>query len=246
MPVTEAAPYSSPFILDQMSENNDDLDFEFFNSNIVTPFEAAVSSPAAFLTDDFPFDSSISALPKQEVTASLSTLQAIPQALSSHSSTSPAGSFQDSSSDSSIYNRKTSSDSSNSAFTGKGDIMMTDTDIGGDWPMDDMMGSGGAAFGTYDGTVNPAAMNDSAFGFSDKSMENDFDFDSAASSPSPFAPGNGIGRNTAAVNMESPEMPTIKYETPQKHSPKLKSKFGQHTKANSVRTPFAIAIVESN
>lgn len=246
MPATEAAPYSSPFILDPMSENNDDLDFEFFNSNIATPFEAAASSPAVFLTDDFPFDSSIATLPKQEGADALSTLQVRPQALSAHSSASPAGSFQDSSSDSSIYNRKTSSDSSHSAFTGKGDAMMTDTDMGGDWPMHDMLGAGGGAFGTFDGTVNPAAMNDNTFNFSDKTMENDFDFDSAASSPSPFAPSASASRNAAAGNMETPEMPTIKYETPHKQSPKLKSKFGQHTKANSVSISYLVFEAASN
>ena len=58
-------------------------------------------------------------------------------------------------------------------------------------------------------------------------MENDFDFESAASSPSPFG---GI-----AVDMESPEMPTIKYDTPRKKSPILKTKFNRnHSKGNSV------------
>ena len=65
-----------------------------------------------------------------------------------------------------------------------------------------------------------------AFGFNDKAMENDFDFDSAASSPSPFRAG--------PVDMESPEMPTIKYDTPRKSSPKVKTKFGHHAKVNSV------------
>jgi hypothetical protein len=66
-----------------------------------------------------------------------------------------------------------------------------------------------------------------AFGFGDKAMENDFDFDSAASSPSLFGAG--------PVDIGSPEMPTIKYDTPCKSSPNVRTKFRHHTKMNSVR-----------
>jgi hypothetical protein len=106
-------------------------------------------------------------------------------------------------------------------------MMADDTDMG-DWKVDDMMqGNDAQNFGGFDGTINPSAM-DANFGFSDKTMENDFDFESAASSPSPF----GIG----PVEIDSPEMPTIKYDTPRgKNSPMLKTKINKnHNKANSV------------
>lgn len=101
--------------------------------------------------------------------------------------------------------------------------MMADADMS-DWKADEMMTGGEEVqFAGYDGTINPTSMN--AFGFSDQAMENDFDFDSAASSP--FGPG--------AADMESPEMPTIKYDTPRRHSPKIRTKPGHHAKMNSVR-----------
>lgn len=230
MPGTEAPPYSSPFVLDlDMSENSEDPEFGFFDLN--TPF-AAGSSPGAFLTEEptaesykysTGFNTPSSVLPGQDLADRPSYPQRGLQTLSAPSSASPAGSFQDSSSDSSRYKRKSSSDSSRSIPTGK-DIMMADTDIG-DWKVDDMItGEDGTNFGGFDGTINPSTMNN-AYGFNDKAMENDFDFDSAASSPSPFGAG--------PVDMESPEMATIKYDTPRKSS-KVKSKFGHHAKANSV------------
>jgi len=103
--------------------------------------------------------------------------------------------------------------------------MADDTDMR-DWKVDDMMkGNNASNFGGFDGTINPSAM-DANFEFSDKTMENDFDFESAASSPSPF----GI----RPKQMESPEMPTIQYDTPRRNPPMVKTKFKQHNKANSV------------
>jgi hypothetical protein len=102
-------------------------------------------------------------------------------------------------------------------------MMADDTDMG-DWKVEDMIsGNDASNFGGYDGTINPASMSND-FEFSD--MENDFDFESAASSPSPF----GIG----LVDMDSPEMPTIKYDTQKRKSPMSKTKFKHHNKANSV------------
>jgi len=231
MPGTEAPPYSSPFVLDlDMSENLEDPEFGLFDIN--TPF-AAGSSPSAFLTEESAaegykystgFDAPSSVIPGQDPVNRPLYPQRRPQTLSGPSSASPAGSFQDSSSDSSRYKRKSSSDSSRSALTGK-DIMMADADMS-DWKVDEMMtGGDGAHFGAFDGTINPSSMNN-AYGFNDKAMENDFDFDSAASSPSLFGAG--------PVDMESPEMPTIKYDTPRKSSPKVKTKSGYHPKAHSV------------
>jgi len=231
MPGIEAPPYSSPFVLDlDMSENPEDLDFGFFDVN--TQFVAG-SSPSTFLAEESTVESykhstgigtPSSVTLEQDLLNRPSFTQRRPQTLFAPSSASPAGSYQDSSSDSSGYKRKSSSDSSRSALTGK-DIMMADTDMS-DWKVDEMMtGGDGPHFGGFDGTINPSSMNN-AFGFNDKAMENDFDFDSAASSPSPFGAG--------PVDMESPEMPTIKYDTPRKSSPKVKTKIGHHAKINSV------------
>jgi hypothetical protein len=226
-----------PFILDSdMSGRLDsDPDFEFFDSNL--PLLEAASSPGIFLAEDFATDNSQyltnfgtpnpashkSPLPDQG--PPLETR--LQQSLSAPSTASPAGSYQDSSSESSEYKRKSSSDSSRSALT-SGDVMMADDTDMGDWKVDDMIrGNDEPNFGGYDGTINPSSM-DANFGFSDKTMENDFDFESAASSPSPF----GIG----PVDMESPEMPTIRYDTPRgKNSHILKTKFNKnHNKVNSV------------
>jgi hypothetical protein len=192
-----------------------DPDFEFFGSNNLD----AGNSPEIFLAEDFatdtpPFLGGFGS-PK------------LHQSLSAPSTASPAGSYQDSSSDSSGYKRKSSSDSSRSALT-NGDVMMVDDTDMGDWKVDDMVQENEAQkYGGFDGTMDPSAL-DANFGFSDKTMENDFDFESAASSPSPF----GIG----PVDMESPEMPTIKYDTPRgKSSPMLKTKFNKnHNKVSSV------------
>lgn len=221
-----------------MEETHDrDVDFEFFDTEI--PLDVAPSPGNIFLPEDLAqgsphnstvFGSPLSPIKKKHPAVRPPFLDSASQnqVLSPHSSASPAGSFQDSSSDSSRYKRKSSSDSSRSAITGR-DLMMADADADADskdWKVDDMMtGDEGTAFGDYGGTIDPSSMS-SNFGFSDKTMENDFDFDSAASSPIPF----GIG----PIDMESPEMPTIKYDTPRKISPKSKTKYRAHSKAHSV------------
>ena len=225
---------SPPFILDSdMSGRLDsDPDFEFFDSNTL-PVEGA-NSPGFFLDEDFATESSQyyfgspnpsnvkSPLPQQ---ASLLDTR-VQQPLSAPSTASPVGSYQDSSSESSGYKRKSSSDSSRSALT-SGDVMMNDDTDMGDWKPEDMLaGNEALAFGGYEGTIDPSAMNNNYGAFSDKTMENDFDFESAASSPSPFAIG--------PVGMDSPEMPMIKYDTPKQNSAMLKTKFKNHNKANSV------------
>jgi len=99
---------------------------------------------------------------------------------------------------------------------------MADTDMG-DWKVEDsLLSNDSSNYGGFEGTINPADMSN--FEFSDKTMENDFDFESAASSPSPF----GIGP------VDSPEMPIIKQDTPRRHSPLIKSKYMHHDKRNSV------------
>jgi hypothetical protein len=226
----------SPHLCDlEMSRPTDlDPDFEFFDAN---PLEEASSDLDVFFTESLAtedsqvghFDSpAISGFksPTQSKAPIINTKVLHP--ISAPSTVSPAGSLQDSSSDSSGYKRKSSSESSRSALTA-GDILMMDEDML-DWKMDDLMGDMETnnplvVLGASDGTIDPISM-DNNYQFNDKTMENDFDFESAASSPSPFA----FGR----VSMDSPEMPTIRHDTPHKHSPVTNSKFNKnHIKANS-------------
>jgi hypothetical protein len=224
---------SPPFILDSdMSGRLDsNPDFEFLDSNNLQ-VEGA-NSPGFFLAEDFATESSQyltnfgtpnpSNLKSPLSQASLLDTR-VQQSLSAPSTASPAGSYQDSSSESSGYKRKSSSDSSRSALT-SGEVMMNDDTDMGDWKVEDMIaGNDPSAFGGYGGTIDPSAMSNNYGGFSDKTMENDFDFESAASSPSPFA----------VRPVDSPEMPTIKYDTPKQNSAMLKTKFKNHKKANSV------------
>ena len=231
MPTTTEPVYSAsspPFIFDSdMSGRLDaDPDFELFDSNL-----EGVSSPGFFLAEDLATDNSQyltnfgtpnPANQKSPLPDHSSLLDTrVPQSLSAPSTASPAGSYQDSSSESSGYKRKSSSDSSRSALT-SADIMMADTDMG-DWKVEDsLLSNDSSNYGGFEGTINPADMSN--FEFSDKTMENDFDFESAASSPSPF----GIGP------VDSPEMPIIKQDTPRRHSPLIKSKYMHHDKRNSV------------
>ncbi|KAE8449723.1 hypothetical protein EG329_007498 [Mollisiaceae sp. DMI_Dod_QoI] len=236
MPTTAEPVYSAsspPFILDSDMSGRleSDPDFDFFDSNL-----GGAASPGTFLNaEDFATDNSsfLTEFGSPNLTNHKSPLpdqgsildSRFQQSLSAPLTASPAGSYQDSSSESSGYKRKSSSDSSRSALT-SGDTMMADDTDMGDWKGEDMISGDAPSFGGFDGTgtINPSAMNTN-FEFSDKTMENDFDFDSAASSPSPFG--------TRPTQMESPEMPTIKYDTPRKHSPLLKTKAKSHNKANS-------------
>ncbi|ESZ95701.1 hypothetical protein SBOR_3921 [Sclerotinia borealis F-4128] len=209
---------SPPFILNSdMSGADSDPDFEFLDNSHMS-FEATYSQNNLF--EDFSHDSppyysayttpSVAGHKSPEQPSFINT--AVLQApLSSPSTASPAGSSHSSTSDSMEYNRKSGSDSSRSALNSGAAMMGDDIDMG-DWKGDDMIkGESMSNFGDYagNGTINPTAMINN-FGFNDKSMENDFDFDSASSSPSPFA---------TAMDMESPEMSTIKHDTPRKISP---------------------------
>jgi hypothetical protein len=92
--------------------------------------------------------------------------------------------------------------------------MADDADMG-DWKVDDMITASGS-FGSYTETMDPLSL-DSTFGSSDKVMDSMFDFTSASSSPSAF--GNG------QAGLDSPEMPTIKHDTPSKGAPAKKVKY---------------------
>ncbi|RDW83201.1 hypothetical protein BP5796_04692 [Coleophoma crateriformis] len=223
---------SPPFMLDSdMSRKLDsepDLE-DFFDSSL--PPEA-VTSPCIFLADDYNADSSHftsfetpeNSIFKSPIPATSFLDTKTNQSLSAPSTASPAGSYQDSASDSSGYKRKSSSDSSRSAVT-SGDVMMGDDTDMRDWKLEDMNnGNDQSKFGNHDGTINPASM-DKDHTFNDKAMENDFDFESAASSPSPFG---------FSIDMDSPDMPTLKYDPPRRKSPMPKSRLiRNHSKGNS-------------
>lgn len=203
--------------------------FEFFDSN--QSLEGA-NSPGIFLGEDMdssqfvnfstpaPFDF------KSPIQSKATLETGGQRQLPSPSTASPTGSLPDSSSDSSGYKRKSSSESSRSAVT-QGDTTMAD---GGDWKMSDVM-ENMMGFGSSDGTINPASINSGrdfkGEVFNDKVMENDFDFESAASSPSPF--GN------SRVSSKSPSMPTTRLDMQQRTPSAPRPRVDRtHLKANSV------------
>lgn len=212
--------------------------FEFFNPP---------QSPGIFLGDSddiISYNSGIGSPPLHKVQTPIINPATIhhtsAQALSAPSSASPAGSFGDSSSeDSSHRKRKSSSDSSHSALTGRDVMMADDTDMS-EWKVDELMTGGdgpnyhgfrASNIGPLGDTVDPSKM-DMSFNFNDKSMDNDFDFERASSSPSPFTNG--------PANMDSPEMPAIRFDIPGKQSPKMRSQVRHHMKANSVCTESSV------
>lgn len=243
MQAAEGAVYppSPPFILDSaMGGSTQDMDdFEFFDANL--PLENP-TSPGIFLPEDLTNDSpqytSVFESPKIRKHPLINTTSFLDASRNDHPIlsagvlTSPATSSQDSSSVSSRSKRKASgSDSSQSALT-PGDTMMADDTDMKDWKVDDMMTGGdvpnysgfsGSGLSPLNGTIDPSKMSKNTFDFSDKSMENDFDFESATSSPSPFAAGQ-------SSDMDSPE---IRYAKLAKNSPRLKTEF-RHQKMNSV------------
>lgn len=214
---------SPPYIFgsDMLGSLDSDPDFEFFDCNQLD----VAASPGVFLTEESAVDASQflgacspSLTNKNPHPARPSRLDTKVQSLSTPSSTSPTESDRDSSSDSSKYKRNNlSSDSSPSALA-SGDTMMGDT-VMGDWKVEDALHENGSSFAPYDGngTINPLAM-DTSYNFSDKAMENDFDFESASSSPSPLR------------DLESPDnKPAIKHDPLRRNSAML-SKAKRHSK----------------
>ncbi|KAH8820464.1 hypothetical protein F5884DRAFT_658075 [Xylogone sp. PMI_703] len=213
-----------------------DPDFEFFNPDLSLD---GMGSPGMYLGEDFatepsPHFSALASPKKSQKTQLPDQTQflesGLRQSISATSTTSPAASYQDSSSESSGYKRKSSSDSSRSAMTSGGDMIMADDAGLSSWKMDGLGSRTDTThFVGYDGTINPHSM-DNTFEFNDKTMENDFDFDSAASSPSPFGAGS--------IDMGSPE---IKYEPPYKRTATSESRArnrksnSQHSRTHSVQ-----------
>lgn len=127
-----------------------------------------------------------------------------------HSSAQPAGatpeslnaSFQDSASDSSSSKRTGSSSSTKTGIT-SGDVMMTDgldLKAEADWNPENFVNGNENDFLAFDGTIDPSSI-DGTFNFSDRGMENAFDFGSPSNSPSPFATGtiDGASPQTQAT-----------------------------------------------
>jgi hypothetical protein len=160
----------------------------------------------------------------QEFCAQMSSFEQSPP----NNSASPDDSLQDSASDSSLYKRKSSSESSRSSTTNK-DVSMVDPHTP-DWTFGDTpMAQDQSCFGQFSpGTV--ASSIAPSYEFSDKIMENDFDFESAASSPSQFTP------QSQAV--KSPNMPMIRSDTTQRSCKARGSVRHQHNKSSVCSTVF--------
>jgi len=231
MPNTGEAAYteSSPFILepDMSGQFGTDEDFGLTYSGLSPEadpsnfFNEELTNSSEFLDG---FQSTIAAKTPLSRTVALQET-ASHLSPSTASTSSPAGSYQDSSSESSGYKRKSSSDSSRSALTSR-DPMLQDEMEG--WKGDEtMMGTEVTDFGIYGDTLNPSVM-DSAFEFNDKSMDDDFDFESAVSSPNNF----GLG----AESINSPEAISMREHSETK-SLMFQTKYKSHNKANSVSQP---------
>ncbi|KAK2033438.1 hypothetical protein LX32DRAFT_89309 [Colletotrichum zoysiae] len=131
-------------------------------------------------------------------------------------------SFRDSSSDSASSKRTGSSASGKTALTA-GDVMMTDgADIKSDWNPT-LFGGRPEENAFLFGGNGDATLPDGLDFNDDKFMEESFDFESASSSP------NAAG----AMSMESPEMPTIHANAPQKTIAPSNTRHASHGKRNS-------------
>lgn len=207
---------NSPLILD-MGESLQDTDLEFFTSPLTheSPVNGhsleanfLASSPTArSLHPDLSSNPNSRAKQHQVVSHPLSETGERSQPRSTQSSVSPETSSQDSSSDSSRrYKRKTSSNSSQSAAA-VADTIMTDVEDANVWKSQDLMVGGddpslsldSTEFPSLGGLSDPLSMEPD-YEFSNKAMENHFDFASAASSPSPFDGGVPFGSNSIGTS----------------------------------------------
>ncbi len=195
---------SPPLILDSdMGEALQDSNLEFFNTALPQdspsngqPFEDGfvTSLPSSYsLQQDQYSDSALPSKQYQKSQHLLSKVGKGDQILSTQLLVSPGTSSQDSSSDSSRrHKRKTSSNSSQSAVATV-DTTMTGGEVGSGWSPDDLMVGGddpsygldNTGFPSLGGLSDPLLM-DTDYEMSNRTMENHFDFDSAASSPNPF------------------------------------------------------------
>ena len=183
--------FDSPHIFDSdTNESIHHVDLEFFNSALPQ------DSPTRFFGEDTlansPFQSPQSM--KQQVVQE----KPITTTNRTNFSASPDSSVQDSSSETSRrHNRDTSSKTSHSGLTGQ-DVVMTD----------DVQPHQHNAMFDFSSSV-PLSHHD--YSFSNRAMENDFDFDSAASSPSPQI-------NSHAPTYTGPRHIAIPYQASSKSS----------------------------
>jgi hypothetical protein len=203
-----------------------DGELEYLESAFNPPY----SSTADHLLEDNENIASFATTPKDPVLATTgSRIQTIGGSVANVSpahylmpvlsSESPPSSSQDSASETSRgRKRKSSSNSSRSALRGQDVTMADDLDMAG-WKDDDMMtGQDGPAFAGFPvltNSSNPLEL-DPDFANSNKAMENDFDFDSAASSPSPL----GLGGRSVASTMQPRNL-----NMPYRSSPRIPKAF---------------------
>lgn len=192
------SPRSPPYpSQSDMGPDFHDLDFE---SEYHDPILQADANPRLFLSGNVsPFHSiNRNYLPSLSVTAT-----AGPQTSSRTSSSASSGS-----------KRKASDSGSSRSPLTPGDTMMDEDPKIQDWKADSMMtGSNVPIYRSFNcsgptpnGTIDPSKMSKNPFDFfTDISMDHDFDFGSAASSPGKF--GNG-----QSFQMDSPQMPMIRHD----------------------------------
>lgn len=182
--------FDSPRIFDsEMAGTMEDGGLEFFTSAIPQDSPGQLFGGDTLATS--PYQSPI---PVKSIRAPSDTKRTVNGAVFSAS---PDSSLQDSSSDSSVrHKRKVSSNSSQSAIPVR-DVTMADGVHMNPWKDDDPM------LGVVEPNISFLASNlpvETNFELSNRAMENDFDFDSAASSPSPYATtltSGHIANNTA-------------------------------------------------
>jgi hypothetical protein len=152
-----------------------------------------------------------------------------PLSNSASSPESPSSTFPDSSSDSSSSKQTASSASTKTGFAA-GDVMMTDgLDLSHEWKVEDLVHTEDDA-NTFasDGTINPMSIGN-AFAL-DASVNATFEFNSPASTPSPFTNGPPEPtpvRQTHAGSAKAPKHAKLS-------SPSARQSSRGHTKAISV------------
>ncbi|KAI9877273.1 MAG: hypothetical protein M1830_004356 [Pleopsidium flavum] len=236
-----------------MGESLQDTDLEFFNSPL--PDESSVSghsledsSPASSPTSrglhpDLSSTPSLRSRQHQVVSHPLSETGGSSQTRSIQSSVSPETSSQDSSSESSRrHKRKTSSNSSRSVVA-VADAIMTDEEDASLWKSPDLVVSGddpslsldNAGFPSLGGLSDPLSMEPD-YEFSNKAMENHFDFDSAASSPSPFDGGVPFG----SISIGSAKTIDVSYQASRRPGNKLEYGGRMHPRSPAHTSEFFV------
>lgn len=216
--------WSSPLILDSdMGDSLQDTDLEFFDSTL--PHDPPASDRA--LEDGLAASSAIQennqfntnansefqTEQQRDLLQSPSLCAAQAEVAPAKLSISPPTSSQGSSSDSSKRHKRKSSSASSQSAVCPADTIMTDGKDNQMWGADDVMAGGedpsyaldNTGFPSLGGLSDPLSM-DGDYDMSNKAMENHFDFDSAASSPSPFDAGIASGASSVGAG-KSTELP---------------------------------------